>query len=80
MGTQTANVFFAGLTPALAGLYQIDFVVPSGLASGDASLEIIGPDSDAFQSLLPVTSATAQAAPTAAAKAAPLVSRHRLQK
>jgi uncharacterized protein (TIGR03437 family) len=64
-----AQVTFSGLAPGYAGLYQIDFVIPSGLASGDASLEIIGPDSDAFQSLLPVTPATVQATPTAAAKA-----------
>jgi uncharacterized protein (TIGR03437 family) len=28
-------VFFAGLTPALAGLYQIDFYVPQGTPTGD---------------------------------------------
>jgi uncharacterized protein (TIGR03437 family) len=35
VGTQTANVFFAGLTPTLAGLYQIDFYVPQGTPTGD---------------------------------------------
>jgi uncharacterized protein (TIGR03437 family) len=35
VGTQPANVFFAGLTPTLAGLYQIDFYIPSGTPSGD---------------------------------------------
>jgi len=35
VGTQTANVFFAGLTPTLAGLYQIDFYVPQGTPAGD---------------------------------------------
>jgi trimeric autotransporter adhesin len=35
VGTQAANVFFAGLTPTLAGLYQIDFYVPQGTPTGD---------------------------------------------
>jgi uncharacterized protein (TIGR03437 family) len=74
-----AQVTFSGLAPGYAGLYQIDFVIPSGLTSGVASLEIIGPDSDAFQSLLPITPATVQVTPTAAANA-PFASRHRLQK
>lgn len=29
------TVFFAGLTPTLAGLYQIDFYVPQGTPTGD---------------------------------------------
>ena len=35
VGTQTANVLFAGLTPDLAGLYQVNFVVPQGTAAGE---------------------------------------------
>jgi uncharacterized protein (TIGR03437 family) len=35
VGTQTANVIFAGLTPTLAALYQIDFYVPQGTPAGD---------------------------------------------
>jgi len=53
-----ATVTFSGLAPGFASLYQINFTVPTGLDSGDASLEIIGPDSDAFQALLPVTTST----------------------
>jgi hypothetical protein len=34
-----------------------------GLASGDASLNIIGPDSDSFEALLPVTATTAAGNP-----------------
>jgi uncharacterized protein (TIGR03437 family) len=50
-----ATVAFSGLAPGFAGLYQINFAIPSGLVSGNASLEIIGPDSDTFQASLPVT-------------------------
>ena len=35
VATQTANVIFAGLTPTLAVLYQIDFYVPQGTPTGD---------------------------------------------
>jgi uncharacterized protein (TIGR03437 family) len=35
-----ASVTFAGLTPTVGGLYQINFVMPSGMASGTASLEV----------------------------------------
>ncbi|HTR35414.1 MAG TPA: IPT/TIG domain-containing protein [Bryobacteraceae bacterium] len=58
---QATNVTFSGLAPGFAGLYQIDFTIPSGLASGDASLEIFGPDSDTFECLLPIGSGTATA-------------------
>ena len=49
-----APVAFSGLAPGFAGLYQINFTIPSGLDSGDASLEIIGPDSATFQASLPL--------------------------
>jgi uncharacterized protein (TIGR03437 family) len=34
------SVLFTGLTPTVGGLYQVNFVVPSGMASGNAVLEI----------------------------------------
>jgi uncharacterized protein (TIGR03437 family) len=56
-----ATVTFSGLAPGFAGLYQINFIVPSGLVTGDAALEIVGPDSDTFESLIPIGSTTASA-------------------
>ncbi len=57
-----ANITFSGLAPGYAGLYQMNFTIPSGLASGDTYLEILGPDAGTFEALLPVTTATSAAA------------------
>ncbi len=35
VGTQTASVAFAGLTPTLVGLYQINITVPANAGTGD---------------------------------------------
>jgi len=37
---QTANVVFAGLTPGLSGLYQINFQVPAGTSLGDVDVVV----------------------------------------
>lgn len=38
LGGKTASISYAGLTPTFAGLYQVNFTVPSGLAAGNQSL------------------------------------------
>lgn len=52
-----ATVTFAGLAPGLAGLYQVNVTIPSGVSSGDVYLELLGPDSDALEAGIPVASA-----------------------
>src|ERR1700722_12332853 len=70
------TVTFSGLAPGLTGLYQIDFTIPSGLVTGEATLEVVGPDSDNFEALLPFRRPT----PSATAKSdhpVPRLRRHR---
>ncbi|MBZ5595606.1 MAG: hypothetical protein LAP39_25480 [Acidobacteriia bacterium] len=43
IGGVKAAITFAGLTPGLAGVYQVNAVVPAGLASGLQNLTWIGP-------------------------------------
>jgi uncharacterized protein (TIGR03437 family) len=38
LGGKTTTVSYAGLSPGFAGLYQINFTVPSGLAAGNQAL------------------------------------------
>jgi adhesin/invasin len=40
IGSSTAQVAFAGLTPGFVGLVQVNIVVPSDLATGDYPLAI----------------------------------------
>lgn len=40
IGSQTAQVLFAGLAPGLVGVFQVNVMVPSGLAAGSYPLTI----------------------------------------
>ena len=74
IGGQAATVGYSGLAPQLAGLYQINVTVPSGVTAGDNTLEIVGPDSDAAEALIPVgsgTTASASSAPQPAVRKLP---------
>ncbi len=50
----TAKVLFSGLAPGFGGLYQINITVPSGLSTGDHSLEIATNYSDNYQAAIPI--------------------------
>jgi len=76
-----ATLTFYGLAPGYAGLYQLNVTIPSGLASGNATVEVLGPDSDNFEAILPLTTAPAAATPAARAQSPHQrtpVQRHRL--
>ena len=62
IGGIQATVGYSGLAPDLAGLYQINFTVPTGVTAGDNTLEIVGPDSDAAEALIPVGTVLAASA------------------
>ncbi len=54
-----ATISYKGLAPYLAGLYQVNFEVPAGAATGDNTLQIAGPDSFTVQATIRVAGATA---------------------
>ena len=54
IGGISAPVSFSGLAPQLVGLYQINVQIPSGLAAGDAFLDVSGPDFYSSQALISI--------------------------
>jgi uncharacterized protein (TIGR03437 family) len=50
----TATIAYSGLAPQLAGLYQVNLTIPSGLTAGDNYLDIAGPDSYTSEVLISI--------------------------
>jgi uncharacterized protein (TIGR03437 family) len=78
---QAGTPAYSGLAPGLAGLYQINFTMPTGLVTSPASIEIFsGVDSDTVEALIPFTTSTSSAKPADKAKSLqrPHVRRHRM--
>jgi uncharacterized protein (TIGR03437 family) len=55
VGSQTATVGFAGLSPFFVGLYQINFQVPVGATSGELEVDVTQNGVAANPTLLPVS-------------------------
>ncbi|HEY3741520.1 MAG TPA: IPT/TIG domain-containing protein [Bryobacteraceae bacterium] len=53
-----ATPIFAGLAPGLAGLYELEIAIPTGVTTGDVFLDIAGVDSYSSQAIIAVSSAT----------------------
>ncbi len=50
-----ATVSFSGLAPGFAGLYQVNFAIPSGLTGGNNSLTISTPEGITSQTMIAVS-------------------------
>lgn len=76
----TPTVTYSGLAPGFAGLYQINFVVPTGLAAGDGVIEVYSnADSDTVEALFPIAAAsTTSSARAGSSKLRPRIQHHRL--
>src|SRR5205085_5081265 len=54
IGGLGARVAYAGLAPGLAGLYQLNVTIPSGVSTGNATVEIATVDADNLQATIPI--------------------------
>jgi uncharacterized protein (TIGR03437 family) len=54
-GPLAANVVFAGLAPGLAGLYQMNITLPTGLSAGNLPIEVATTDGDNIQAVIPIS-------------------------
>jgi len=61
VGGFPATVTFAGLAPALSGVYQLNLTIPLAAPAGDNVLEIFGTDSHSETSLIPISGTTGSA-------------------
>jgi len=48
------NILFAGLTPGLVGLYQVNFQVPATLAAGNYDLQLTQSGTQSNTTVLPI--------------------------
>jgi len=53
-GASVTNILFAGLTPTLVGLYQVDFQVPANVPNGDLPLVLTQTSGLTASAILPV--------------------------
>jgi len=68
----SSSLSYVGLVPESAGLYQINFNIPTTAAAGDQVLTVTGPDSITSEALISISSATfASPAAVAEKSAAP---------
>ena len=51
---QPLPILFAGLTPGLVGLYQMNFQIPAGVSAGNLKLVVAQNDSASNITILPV--------------------------
>jgi uncharacterized protein (TIGR03437 family) len=58
---RNAEVQFAGLTPTLAALYQVNFKVPDTVSAGDVFVDILTADAQSSQAITRVSTTSADA-------------------
>jgi uncharacterized protein (TIGR03437 family) len=72
IGGVPATVSYSGLAPQLAGLYQINLTVPSGLTPGDNFLDIAGTDGYTSECLVAIAGTPASTPASTPAGQAPI--------